>query len=109
MLVSVADKPDQIDVDPSGAVVAPCTIKFYQATPVTKIEIYEFESSSEFDEGRETLRFDQAIRFEQESGRSFCVACQLNGPGVATEVHISEDEGTIHEFLDGSRLRVCLT
>ena len=108
MLVSCEDKPDQIDVDSTGAVVAPCTIKYYQATPVTKIEIYEFEWSDELNQVRETVRYDQAIRFEQESGKAFCIACQLNGPGIATEVHISEDEATIGQFLEGSRLRVCL-
>lgn len=109
ILVSCEDRPDQIDVDSAGAVVAPCTINFYLATPITKIEVYEFEWSDEVDLGRETVRYDKAIRFEQESGKTFCIACQLNGPGIATDVHISEDAATISQFLHGSRLRVCLT
>jgi hypothetical protein len=109
MLVSCEAKPDRIDVDSTGAIVAPCTIKYFQATPIRKIEVYEFKRSPGLDQGRETVRYDQGIRFEQESGKAFCIACQLDGPGIATEVHISEDDATISQFLEGSRLRVCLT
>jgi hypothetical protein len=108
MLVSCEDRPDRIDVDPTGAIVAPCTIKYFQSTPISKIEVYEFEWSPELDQGREAVRYDQGIRFEQENGKAFCVACQLDGPGIATDVHISDD-ATIRQFLEGSRLRVCLT
>jgi hypothetical protein len=109
MFVSCEDKPDRIDVDSTGATVAPCMIKHFQATPVSKIEVYEFEWSPGLDQVRETVRYDQAIRFEQESGKAFCIACQLDGPGIATDVHISGDDATISQFLDGSRLRVSLT
>ena len=105
LLVSLEDKPDGIDVNPTGAVVAPCTIKYFQATPIVKIDIYEYEWQSD----SEAVTYDNAIRFEQESGSAFCIACQLNGPGIATEVHISEDEVTIQEFLDGSHIRLSLT
>jgi hypothetical protein len=105
ILVSREDKPNQIDVNSTGAVVAPCTINYYQATPITKIEVYEFEW---VDQGQESIRYDNAIRFEQGNGQAFCVACQLNGPGIATDVHISEDPVVISQFLAGSRLRLCL-
>lgn len=109
MLVSRGEKPDRIDVDPTGAIIAPCTIKYFRATPICKIDVYEFERSIEVDRGRETVKYDQGIRFETESGKTFCIACLLNGPGIATEVSISEDDETIGRFLEGSRLRVRLT
>jgi hypothetical protein len=109
MLVSCDDKPDRIGVDSTGAIIAPCTIKYFRATPICKIDVYEFECSPEFDQGRETVKYDKGIRFETESGKAFCIACQVNGPGILTEVSISEDDATISQFLEGSRLRVRLT
>jgi hypothetical protein len=109
ILISSDNKPSGIDVDSSGAIVAPCTICFYKAKPIKKIEIYEFQWSDGEGDDLEAVTYDKAIRFQHEDGTAFCIACQLNGPGDATEVHISEDETTVRQFLEDSRLRVCLT
>jgi hypothetical protein len=109
MLVSASEKPDHIEVDPTGAIIAPCTIRYFRATPICKIDVYEFECAVEVDGERELVKYDQGIRFETESGTAFCIACLLNGPGIATEVSISEDYTTICKFLEGSHLRVSLT
>jgi hypothetical protein len=108
ILVSCEDKPFGIDVASNGATMAPCTVSFYNAKPIRKIEVYEHRWSDERGGEVEAVRYDQAIRFEQEGGAPFCIACQLNGPGIATELHISESESTVSEFLEGSRLRVCI-
>jgi hypothetical protein len=108
ILASCEDKPSGIDVDSRGAIIAPCTINFYKAEPIKKIEIYEFQWSAGQETDLEAVTYDQAIRFEHEGGTAFCIACLLDGPGIATEVHISEDEKTISQFLQGSRLRTCL-
>ena len=108
ILVSFEDKPNGIGVDLTGAVIAPCTINLYNAKPISKIEVYEFQLKSGEGMDLESVKYDRAIRFEQEGGKPFCVACQLDGPGIATEVHFSEDEATVREFLEGSQLRVCL-
>jgi hypothetical protein len=108
LVVSIEDRPNGIDVDPQGALIAPCTIRYFQAAPVSKIEIFEFRISEGSRQEKETVRFDRAIRFLQENGRAFCIACQLDGPGIATDVHISDDEHMISEFLAGSELRLCL-
>ena len=105
--VSSEDKPDRIPVNFTGAIVAPCTINYFQVTPISGIEIYEVELSFGLDPARETVRYDNALRFVQESGKAFCIACQLNGPGIATDVHISDDDATIAQFLEGSQLRAC--
>lgn len=106
ILIFCEDKPAGIDVDSTGAIVAPCTIYFYKAMPIKKIEVYEFGWSAGQGADAETVKYDQAIRFESEEGKAFCIATQLDGPGIATEVHISEDATTIGEFLEGSQLRV---
>jgi len=109
MFVSDEDKPKDIEVDSTSAIVAPCTINYYGAAAIRAIEIYGFSWSAGEKEERETVTYDQSIRFLLEDGRSFCIACQLDGPGVATEVHISEDEETIRSLLEGSRLRLTIT
>src|SRR5580698_7806059 len=40
LLVAEEIKPDRIEDDPQKGIVAPCTIKFYWAKPIYKIEIY---------------------------------------------------------------------
>jgi len=107
--VSIDDKPQGIEVNSTGAIVAPCTINFYESKPINRIEVFEFNWSAGQEIDMEMVTYDNAIRFECEGGRAFCIACQLNGPGIATEVHLSENEAVISEFLEGSRLRMSLT
>jgi hypothetical protein len=106
-LVAGESKPAGIEVDDQRGIIAPCTIEFFGASPVNKIEIYESNSHPKKFRN-EGVSYDQAIRFCQESGKSFCIACQLNGPGIATEVSISEDDETIKSFLEDSRLRATI-
>jgi hypothetical protein len=56
----------------------------------------------------ESVVYDRAIRFQRQDGSSFCIACQLNGPGIATEVHVSDEEETIADLLGGCTLRVSI-
>ncbi len=109
ILISIDDNPRGIDVDPTGAIVAPCTINFYGSRPIKQIEVFEFEWSAGQGADLETVTYDNAIRFESEGGKALCIACRLNGPGAATEVHLSEDETVIGQFLEGSSSRICLT
>ena len=108
MLVSDEEKPNGIEVNSTNAIVAPCTINFYHAEPVSRIDIFTFEWSAGEGPDTESVKFDQAIRFQLAGGKSLCVACRLDGPGIGTEVHISEDEETIAEFLKDSRLRLSI-
>jgi hypothetical protein len=109
IFVSDEAAPQGIETDSAQGIVAPCTIKFYHATPITMIDVYQFEGSAGDAECLEIALYDQAIHFQSANGRSFCIACQLNGPGIATEVHISEDADTIRQFLKGSRSRLSIT
>jgi len=46
--------------------------------------------------------------FHCDDGRAFCIACMLNGPGVAEYLHFSEDQRVIQEMLIHSTSRLCL-
>jgi hypothetical protein len=109
LCVTKENTPYDIDVDSTGAIVAPCTINFYRAEPVTGIDLYRFEAASGEDEMLESVAYDRAIRIHTAARKSICICCQLDGPGTATEVHISEDEETIRHFLNGSQLRLSIT
>jgi hypothetical protein len=108
MSVSDEGAPFGIEMNSEEGLIAPCSIRFYHATPINKIDVYHFEESAGDEQCLEIASYDQAIHFQSANGRSFCIACQLNGPGIATEVHISEDPGTIRQFLDGSPLRLSI-
>ncbi len=103
------DRPEGIKVDSANAIVAPCGNHFYDTAPISKIEIYAFSYSGGECAQEEDVAYDQAILFQLENGKSFCVACQLDGPGIATDVHSSEEVETIRKPIEGSRLRLTLT
>lgn len=103
------DKPDNIPVNSTGAIVAPCTVNFWAASPIIRIDIYGFEWILEGTDSGESVSYDNAIRFQTSGGKSFCVACQLDGPGIATEVHLSENDENIRQFLADATLRHSLT
>jgi hypothetical protein len=109
VLVSIDDKPRGIDVDSTGAIVSPCTIHFYGSNLVKQIEVFEFHWTAGQGADLEAVTYDNAIRFELEGGKALCIACQLNGPGIATEVHFSDNEALISEFLEGCCMRTFLT
>jgi hypothetical protein len=109
--MSVSDKgaPYGIQVNSDHALIAPCSIQFYHAAPIERIQVYQFEASAGDEQCLEIVTYDQAIHFQSANGRSFCIACQLNGPGIATDVHLSEDADTITQLLEGSQLRLSIT
>lgn len=109
MVVLNDDRPGDVTVDSNGTLIAPCRINFYNASPIRSIEIYSFEWSAGEGQSYEHVEYDQAICLRRMDGKSLCFACQLNGPGVATEIHLSEDEETITTFLSGSQLRLSFT
>jgi hypothetical protein len=74
---------------------------------LTGIEIYSL-SASDSEDDNESVLYDKALQFVRENGSSFCVACQLNGPGIAEFVRLSEDPKVIQEFLEGCHLRLAL-
>jgi hypothetical protein len=108
VLVSHDDKPSDIELHPEKGLIAPCTIQYFHAAPINKFEVYEFQESAGEKQDSETVTYDKAILFHLDNGESFCIGCQLNGPGIATEVHISDDPDTIRTFLEGSRSRLSI-
>jgi hypothetical protein len=108
IVVSHDDKPHDFEVHPEKGLIAPCTVNYFRTAPINKIEIYEFQSSAGEGQNLEAVTYDKAIHVHLADGKSFGIACQLNGPGIATEVHISDHDETIETFLDGSRLRLSI-
>ena len=108
-LIEVAEAVEPIGIlrNESGALIEPCTISMYKAQPIKKIEIFEYRY--DLDEGaEESVNYDRAIVFRCAEGRSFCISCMLNGPGIATYVHFSEDDDVIREMIDQSSIRLVL-
>jgi hypothetical protein len=84
----------------SKGIVAPCTINFHgHSSPILKVEVYKFSWPANEHLDAESVVYDRAIRFQRQDGSSFCIACQLNGPGIATEVHVSDEDETIADLL----------
>lgn len=99
--------PLNIKRQADGAYLDVCTISLYQAKPIRQIEILTYEDIDK-DRPEETVHYDQAIKFVCEEGKMFCIGCLLNGPGIATYLHFSEDPSVIQEMTDGSTARLCL-
>jgi hypothetical protein len=108
IFVSLDTGPRDVEVHPEKGLLAPCTIQYFHTAPINKIEVYEFHWSTGEEQDSESVIHDKAIHFHLENAKSFCIACQLDGPGIATEMHISDDDDTIRTFLEGSRLRLTL-
>jgi hypothetical protein len=106
--VSESSDPIGIDRDETGALVSPCTISMYHAKPIRKIEIFDYSYSERDEDPAESVHYDQAILFNCEEKRSFCIACMLNGPGIAEYLHFSEDERVVREMLKDSKSRLVL-
>ena len=106
--VSKSVKPRGITVNETGALLQPLsTISMYGAKPVERIEVYERTDLDENDEA-ESVQYDQALVFHH-GNRRFCIACSLNGPGLAEDLKFSEDEAGIDRLLEYSSLRLTLT
>jgi hypothetical protein len=71
------------------------------SSPILRVEVYEFSWPANEQLDAENVVYDRAIHFQRQDGSSFCVACQPNGPGIATEVHVSDDDKTIAHLLSG--------
>jgi hypothetical protein len=109
-LITVSESSDPIGIErnESGALVSPCTISMYYAKPIRKIEIFDYSYSENDEDQEESVHYDQAILFNCEEKRSFCIACMLNGPGIAEYLHFSEDNRVIQEMLSESNRRLVL-
>jgi hypothetical protein len=109
-LIEVAESSNPIGIqqDDSGALIAPCTISLYRAQPIIKIQIYDYCYAPEDEGPEESVQYDQAILFHCAEERAFCIGCLLNGPGIANDLHFSEDAGVIQELLNGSTNRLVL-
>jgi hypothetical protein len=104
--IAQSSNPLDIPQNSSGALIAPCTINMYGTHSITKIAIYEYLRMEE--EVEESVQYDQSILFECSDGHSFCIACMLNGPGIATYLHFSEDKKVIQEMTGESHVRLIL-
>lgn len=100
-------KPNGIEYSSSLGLIAPCTIQISDTSPIERVEIYQYSWPAAEQQGDENVLYDSAIRFACKAGGAFCIACQLGGPGIATEVRFSDDEKTICELLEDATLR-CL-
>lgn len=100
-----------IPVDASGAMLGPCTVNFYEhgGSAVTAVEIYSFSDEANVGSDREVVTFDQVICFVRADETRLAIACQLNGPGIATDIHLSDGPADIAQFLEGCVLRLNLS
>ncbi len=110
LLPSVDQVPTGITINAENAMVSPCSVSFHEngASMIARIEIYTL-SVSDVEDDSESVRYDRALLFVRENSSSFCVACQLNGPGIAEFVRLSEDPKVIQDFLENCVLRLTLT
>jgi hypothetical protein len=97
--------PVGIAVNSDGALVAPCTINLYNATPISSIEVYCNCWEWSDDDAAERVEWDSALLFEMQQDRRFCIWCQLDGPGIATEVSYTEKQELIEDVLKNASLR----
>ncbi len=102
-------RPLGIGVNAENAMVSPCSIHFYEngGSEVTSIQVYTL-SSPDLEDATESVVYDKVIEFVRANGTSFCIACQLNGPGIADDVHLTEDPAVRQGFLEHCQLRLSL-
>jgi hypothetical protein len=105
MSISRDDRPSGIGMRSDGAIVAPCTICFFEAEPISSIVVFSTRWDWVDPNDEEHLIYDSALLFETQAERSFCIWCQLDGPGIATEVHFTQDRDLINQVLEGSAPR----
>jgi len=100
------EAPLGISQNSDKAMLAPCSVSFYEngSSVISSIKIYTCSVLDVEDES-ESVMYDKVIQIARDNGSSFCIACQLNGPGIAEDVHLSEDPLVIQSFLDGCQLR----
>jgi hypothetical protein len=105
--LSIADAvgPEGIEVRSDGAFVAHCTIRLFGATPITTIEVYGSRWRWSDSDSEERIEWDSALLFHLQDRRHFCIWCQIDGPGIATEVSFTENPELIREILKDTTLR----
>jgi hypothetical protein len=104
--VTEAPSPMGIDVRSDGAIIAPCTINLFQVTPISLIEIYSSRWEWASGEAEERVEWDSALLMHLQDRQRFCVWCQLDGPGIATEVSFTQSPDLIAEVLKEATLRM---
>ena len=104
--ITETPSPAGIEVRSDGAIIAPCTINLFDATPISSIEIYNSRWDWSGGEAEERVEWDSAILFHLQDRRRFCVWCQVDGPGIATEVSFTESQELITGALIGAALRI---
>jgi hypothetical protein len=92
-------------MNPDGVIVSPSTINHFGATPISSIEIYSSQWKWSDGETEESVEWDSALLFHLQDHRRFCVWCQLDGPGIATEFSFTESHELIAEVLSEAALR----
>lgn len=107
-LISEQAQPVGIEIAPDGAIISPCTIHLYQSHTISSIEIRSSHWDWSDTEEEEHVEFDSLLLFNTHEGRQFCIWCQLNGPGSATEVHFTQDRALISGLLTGTHMRLYL-
>jgi hypothetical protein len=104
--ITEAPSPAGIEVRSDGAIVGPCTINLFHATPISAIEIYSSRWEWSDGEAEESVEWDSALLFHLQDRRRFCVWCQLDGPGIATEVSFTENHELMADILMEAALRI---
>jgi hypothetical protein len=100
--------PLNIARDDTGSFLGVCSINMYFAEPIERIDIFAYSNSAESESQEETVNYDQAILFTCEGEKAFCICCMLNGPGIATYLHFSEEDRIIREMIAESTIRLVL-
>jgi hypothetical protein len=110
-LITVKEDSSPLNIarNDTGAFLGVCNINIYFAKPIKRIEIFAYTNSTDNEDPEETVNYDQAILFTCEGGRAFCIGCMLNGPGIATYLHFSEDQSVIQTIVEHSTVRLTLT
>jgi len=105
--ISIAEttKPLGIEMNSDGALVAPCAINLYNALPISSIEVYSSCWEWSDNDAAERVEWDSALLFDMQQDRRFCIWCQLDGPGIATEVSYTEKQELIEDVLKNASLR----
>ena len=109
--ITVTEDSDPINIakDSTGAFLGVCNISMFFAKPIEKIDIFAYTNSADNEGPEETVNYDQAILFSCEGEKAFCIGCMLNGPGIATYLHFSEDRSAIQTIVERSTIRLTLT
>jgi len=105
--VKLAQNPLGIALNADGALIDCSHIHIYESSSIERIEVYRFADEYQRDEVAESVEFDGALVFRSQR-RDFVIGCSMDGPGIATYLHFSEDARVIAELTDGAECRLVL-